>query len=223
MLTLTTTRLAQATLGTSTATLYTVPANTVTMLRNLFGCNSNGSARTWTIYLVKSGQSPADSNKLLGEVNIAGSGRDGYGLYQTLEAGDTIRGKASSASSIGVNISGMQITGDFGDLRPLRMAQALCTTSTVTVYTVPSGKQAIIKQLTFCNYTTGAQTVRVDVVKSGQSPSSSSQLYNALSIAANTTTSKRLSMIMDAGDTLRVSASAKNSIVVHASGVEHAL
>lgn len=220
---LTPSRLYQGTLGTSTVTLYTVPVSTVTMVRNLWLANSNGSSRTYTVYIVKSGQSPATGNKIFAESALAGNDRVGWPMYHPLEAGDTIRAKASSASSIGITVSGIAITGDFGDIRPMRLVQGTCTTSPITQYTVPTGKRAIIKNVYFCNTDSSDRTVRFDTVKAGQSNSSSSQLYNALSIAANTSVYKRLAIVMAAGDTIRISASVKNVLNVYVSGIEQTL
>ena len=65
--------------------------------------------------------------------------------------------------------------------------------------------------------------MRFDTVKAGQSNSSSSQLYNALSIAANTSVYQRLAIVMAAGDTIRISASVKNVLNVYVSGIEQTL
>lgn len=220
-LALTPIRVYQGVLGTSTATLYTVPASTWLMLRNVFFCNTNASARDYTMYIVPSGSSAGDSNKIFGAISLAGLGRDGWGAWTTLEPGDTIRAKASNASSIAVNISGLTITGDFGRIRSRTFFQALCTTSLVTQYTVPTGKRAVIKHLWFSNIGSGTPTVRFDIVKSGQSPSAASQIYNALAMTANWTVSKsKLSIMLDAGDTIRISATTKNVVAVRASGAE---
>lgn len=220
MLTLTALRLAQATLGTGASTLYTVPSSTITLVRNIVACNSNASSRTFRLHLVKSGGSPSTTNAITYDQTLTTGATDLQDIFQILVAGDSIRGLASNASSVGVNASGVEITGTFDDITPLMMAQAMLTNSSALLYTVPALTKAVVKHLMVCNVTGSPHTFRLDVVKSGDSISTSSELFHTYSVAANTNYATRLTTCMEAGDMLYAQADANSSLSMHITGIQ---
>ena len=93
--------LANGVLETTEATLYTVPANTKTIVKSIILCNSTASSATVTIKFagtpVISGYT-VNANETL-TIQITG----------VLEAGATISGLAGTASAINYYISGIEV------------------------------------------------------------------------------------------------------------------
>jgi hypothetical protein len=92
--TFTLTKLGTGAIGTSAATLYTVPVSTRTMVKSIDIANTSGSAMTVTVYLVPSGGSVGAGNMLLPDVTV-------------LDAGDFISTVASATGST-IHVSGAE-------------------------------------------------------------------------------------------------------------------
>lgn len=220
-ITLTPVRIYQGTLGVADALLYTVPASTATLVRNILACNSNASSRTFRLHFVTAAGSSTTTNAICYDQTLTTGATDLQDILQVIPTGAMIRGLASAASSVGVNISGVEITGTYDDITPLRLcAPTMLTTSSALLYTVPASTKAVVKDIIVANVTGGAQTFRFDVVKSGQAVSSSTQLYNAQSVAANSNYHTRLTACMETGDMLYAQASANSSLAIHVTGVQ---
>jgi hypothetical protein len=92
--------LVRAAAGTSTATLYTVPASTTTVVTNIVVTNSAASAATFTITL--------DSVDLFKDATIAANSTATFDLKQVLATTKIIAGLAS-AVTVKFHISGVEI------------------------------------------------------------------------------------------------------------------
>jgi hypothetical protein len=96
----TTKALARAAAATSSATLYTVPSSTTTVVTNIAVTNTAGSAGTFSILL--------DDVSLHTTAAIAANTTVYIDLKQVLATTKTIKGFAS-ATSINFHISGVEI------------------------------------------------------------------------------------------------------------------
>ena len=96
----TTKALARTAAATSSATLYTVPAATTTVITNIAVCNTAGSAGTFTLLL--------DDVDLHTTAAIAANTTIYIDCKQVLAATKTIKGFAS-ATTIDFHISGVEI------------------------------------------------------------------------------------------------------------------
>lgn len=88
--------------GTANATLYTVPANTVAIIKSITFSNVTTTDATIGIYaggqlLINSYTVPAKATVILNDLGI-------------LNAGDTIQGWNGTANAIAVWISGMEVS-----------------------------------------------------------------------------------------------------------------
>ena len=92
--------LARTAAATSSATLYTVPASTTTIVTNIVIANTAASSATATITL--------DGVAILSGVNIAANSSSFIDLKQTLATTKIIAGFAS-ATTVTFNISGVEI------------------------------------------------------------------------------------------------------------------
>jgi len=97
----TTKALARAAFATSSATLYTVPSATTTVVSNIVITNTAGSAGTFTLAL--------NGVALASAVSVAANSITAIDLKQVLTATQTITGLAS-ATSINYHISGVEIS-----------------------------------------------------------------------------------------------------------------
>lgn len=86
------------------------------------------------------------------------------------------------------------------------------TTSSSLVYTVPSSRTTVIKQVVVTNITASAATFTLNI-------GASNSLFNAVSVAANDTMLINLSQVLTAGETLYASASANSALNLTISGV----
>jgi hypothetical protein len=85
---------------TSSATLYTVPASTTTVVTNIIITNTAGSAATFDLSL--------GGVQLANDVAIAANSIASFDLKQVLDATDIIAGLAS-ATTVNFHISGVEI------------------------------------------------------------------------------------------------------------------
>jgi hypothetical protein len=74
----------------------------------------------------------------------------------------------------------------FYDITPTRLGQAAITGTIATLYTVPAGFRAFVKDLNICNTTGGAVTVNVHLVPNGGTAGTDNAILYGFSIAANT-------------------------------------
>jgi hypothetical protein len=100
------TQLAQTQVPNAATVVYTVPANTQTIIRNMIIVNPSGGScwvKMWT-------NAATDANIILPEVTLdAGEWGDDDDAI-TLEAGDTIRAQAQASTTITLTIHGVELT-----------------------------------------------------------------------------------------------------------------
>lgn len=95
------------------------------------------------------------------------------------------------------------------------------TNSNATYYTATNVK-TIIDKMTLVNTTSGAVTVTVDLVDSGESAGVAERVISARSIAAGETYTcpEVVGHILNSGDSIQALASASTSITIRCSGRE---
>lgn len=93
--------LSRTTLTDSSATLYTVPSATTTIVTNIALANITSSDATVDLLL--------DGVQLLKEVLITANSVTVIDLKQVLSAADTITGLASASTTITVHVSGVEV------------------------------------------------------------------------------------------------------------------
>ncbi len=102
-------KLAQGQLAAADAVLYTVPAGTTTVVTLIVLCNTDTSDRTFRLHHVDSAGSSSASNALFYDYAIA-AGRTFIPPLSGMvgQAGQMLRGLASSASKITYAIYGIE-------------------------------------------------------------------------------------------------------------------
>ena len=100
--------LADGQLAAAKATLYTVPADTTTIIKTISYVNTDASARDVNLYIKPSGGTSRRIIPMNMELGI------GYMMVYddeiTLEAGDVIEGDASAANVVDYTINGVEKT-----------------------------------------------------------------------------------------------------------------
>lgn len=97
-------------LGTTTATLYTVPSSTTTIVKQILLTNTTGSAKTATIRIVPSGATEGAQHDILSAISMSANETISFNCSVVMTAGDTICGLASAGTSVNCLISGVEET-----------------------------------------------------------------------------------------------------------------
>jgi len=105
--TITPVRFGQAALTTSAATLYTTPALTRALVKEISVVNTTGAAATFDVYLVPSGGTAGTTNALFYQQPLAAKATLQWNGLQVLNAGQTIQVKAS--------VSGLTVVSSGGE------------------------------------------------------------------------------------------------------------
>lgn len=92
--------------ATLTTTLYTVPASTKTIVKEMVICNTETSALTVSIFV---GTSATAANAIIDAVSFAPGETKLFTFSTVLVAADQIRGGASAANVVSINASGVEV------------------------------------------------------------------------------------------------------------------
>jgi hypothetical protein len=93
-------------------------------------------------------------------------------------------------------------------------------TTESTLYTVPTGKKVIIKDITICNTSSTDATISLSIVPSGNTAAASNRILASLKVTANSTVDITLSQVMNEGDFISGLQATAGALTVLISGVE---
>jgi len=102
-------KLAQAEMPTTYVTVYTVPPNTRTYVKDIDICNTTAGSLRFYVNLVPSGKTAVAANGLFYNAPINANTTVQWTGSQILTAGDTIQVKASAAG-ISISVTGGEAT-----------------------------------------------------------------------------------------------------------------
>lgn len=106
---------------------------------------------------------------------------------------------------------------------PRRLAQAqLTTTSETTLYTVPGGRLAIVKQILLSNTTASTVVADVSIVPAAGSGGVTNRVASQVGVPPNSILVVDLSQVMVAADFISAKAGTANALTLTISGVETA-
>lgn len=95
----------------SAETIYTVPASTTTIIKDIQICNNSASNCEISVWLVPQGDSAGDENCLLKGWDVPANDFLHWTGFQVLgTAGDTIVATAETTDKIAIIISGAELT-----------------------------------------------------------------------------------------------------------------
>lgn len=111
MATFTEKNLSRQAVGVTVETIYTVPASTVGIVKDIHICNNSSADCYVSLWLVPNGDSNTDENVMFYQWNIPANDFVHWTGYQVLDtAGDTIQALAETADQATVTISGAEIS-----------------------------------------------------------------------------------------------------------------
>jgi hypothetical protein len=96
-------------LTTSAVILYTVPAATSTIIKQVLISNVSGIDARATIHLVPSGGTPVPENKAFGEILVPANTTQLVDGSIVIPTGATVQGLANISDAINVHISGVEV------------------------------------------------------------------------------------------------------------------
>lgn len=97
-------------LPSSASVIYTVPALTQTVVRQIILGNTTATDLTATIYFVSNTQSPSVSNSMFPEVIIQANSAVTIDIASVLPIASSIHAKASASASINIHVSGVEVS-----------------------------------------------------------------------------------------------------------------
>lgn len=98
-------------IGSSYGTVYTAPASTKAIVKEVIFCNTDTVPRTVSVRVIPSGETAGDEHCIFKDLTIAA--KTTYiatGLSMVLEADEDIDAIADSASKVTIRVSGVEVT-----------------------------------------------------------------------------------------------------------------
>jgi hypothetical protein len=209
-----------ALISNSSTLLLTATTARTTILRDLAVCNTGGSSYTYDLNFVKTGESVSNANTIVKTRTIASKTTDNYRFNLPMAAGDKVYATASIANVLALSASGTEYEGTLAPFVPKRIVQSEVPSTITTVYTVDTGKCAILKDLLICNLGSGTPNFTIDVVPYGGSVSAATKWYDTYALTANQSMQLRVSAVLEAGDTIRLTAGTSNAVSININGAE---
>jgi len=103
--------LARQAVSSTTETVYTVPSDTLAIVKDIHICNNSDTDCWVSVWLVPNGGTASDENVMFYQWNVPANDFVHWSGYQILEdAGDTIQAQAETNDQITIHISGAEIT-----------------------------------------------------------------------------------------------------------------
>lgn len=101
------------------------------------------------------------------------------------------------------------------------LGQVDLTTNALTdVYTVPSGKQAVISSIILANRTGSATSFKIALRPQGNSVTNAMYIAYNIPLSASDSTTLNLGLTLNASDVISVEAATENAVSVNISGTE---
>jgi hypothetical protein len=102
--------LGQAKIQTTISTIYTVPANTTSILKEILMCNSLATSVVFSLYFVLPGDTAGIENCILSNNPLTAYESQVFTLSTFLNAGSSIQMQCDTLDSMGVTISGVEMS-----------------------------------------------------------------------------------------------------------------
>lgn len=97
---------------------------------------------------------------------------------------------------------------------------APANTSNADLYTVGSGKEAIVSSIAIANVTASDATYNIYIRAAGVTAADSNKLVGGATVTANSTTTIGIGITLSATDVITVQSGTANAITFHAFGTE---
>ena len=94
---------------TSVDTLYTVPASTTAIVKDIQVCNTSATSATITIWIDPNGTSATDAEAILSNWNVPANDFVHWSGFIVMSAASTIKATAGTTNVLAVSINGATI------------------------------------------------------------------------------------------------------------------
>ncbi|OPH47632.1 hypothetical protein BC351_10610 [Paenibacillus ferrarius] len=94
---------------TAATTLYTVPANTTTIVKNILITNTTATSSNITIYAVPNSQTVGNQHKILAAYTVKGNDTISMDVSLVVSSNDTIQALQGTSAAISIYVSGVEI------------------------------------------------------------------------------------------------------------------
>jgi hypothetical protein len=88
------------------------------------------------------------------------------------------------------------------------------TNALVDAYTVPVGTSHVVSTVNICNFSVGTETIILKIAKGGAADTNAHYIYPDISCDPNDTFQATAGFTLEAGDIVRIQASANNAIAI---------
>ena len=94
----------------SASALYTVPASTQAIVKQILIANTTGADLTATLHFVADGDSPTTSNAMFSEIIVSANSTLSIDVKSVLPIASSIHGLASASASMNIHVSGVEVS-----------------------------------------------------------------------------------------------------------------
>lgn len=95
--------------NTTATTVYTAPASTTTIVKNIVICNTSASDATITVHFVPSAGSASASNRIISSLSVTANNTVIIECSGVLATGDFISAQQGTSSAITLHITGVEV------------------------------------------------------------------------------------------------------------------
>lgn len=96
--------------GTTATTLYTAPASTYTLVKNIILCNTTTSDAKVSVSFVPSGGSAGVTNRIMSDLNVKANDTVAMDLSGFLATGDFISAVQVTSGAVTLHVTGVEVT-----------------------------------------------------------------------------------------------------------------
>ena len=204
--------------GLSNAILYTVPTDTIALIKSVTLCNTSGADALCRLFLVPTGGTADEGTAILYDFRVPQSQSVFLtGLDQVIEGDGTFVVRSSVGDALTFTASGLVPDSSFKRFGAVRPAN----TNNASLYTVPVGIVSCIKSIVLCNTTAVDTYCRLFLTPTGGTADESTAILHDFRVPQNQSVFLAgLDHVLEDGGQLIVRSSLANALTFTASGQE---
>jgi len=208
-------RVSSGLLTTSPVLLYTVPADSYLVLKQVTlqkVSASDGATRLWATPAL---QSPANAYAFFYDVAVAGT--LDQEMNMVLAPGERLYGRAASENTVAHRIDGFLLSTASLPMPRVFFRGVVGTTFTEVAVVMPN-RQRVIKYISIANTSAAERTVDISTTTAGSAPGDGGAIRRALAVPAHSSVFIPLTMVLDATETLAVKADTAGAVALQVCG-----
>lgn len=212
-------QLAQMSLAANaTSTIYSTPADTTTILKELTVCNPTDVAVLFSLAVVGT-SGTGTTNFLFKEIYIEAGVTNIIGLSTIVPEGKGVVVKCvpySAGGSLNIIASGVELLNSTGK----QLVVQTLTTSPQVLYTVPAEKTGVLYQAMICNVSDASAMITMHIVPPGGTAQDSNAVLSAVPVDFGSSLLYTASTAMPEGSMIVAKSDVSNAINLTIDGTE---